>query len=409
MSPRRLDRNVIALGVASLLNDVSSEMIFPLLPAFLTSVLGASPTFLGAIEGTADSVSSLLRIPSGWLADRHRRKPLVVAGYAVANLVRPAVAAATAPWHVLAIRLLDRVGKGVRTAPRDALLADSAPPEDRGRAFGFHRSMDHIGAVVGPLLASVLFAAVGRSYRWLFLLASLPGLATVLFTLTLVREPRTALGDRSSAVGEEPAAPVAVGRKPAAASRRFYGLLLAILCFGLGNSTDAFLLLRLEQGGVDVVLLPFLWSALHVVKVASAYPLGRLSDRVGRVPIIVAGWSYYAIIYAGFAAASSPLWLSVVFVAYGLFYGFTEGAERALVSDLAPAERRGEAFGLYNAAVGIVALPASLAMGAIWQAYGQPAAFGFGAAMAVLGAVVLVAAYWPAPQSKQATCRVKSR
>jgi len=178
MSGRRLDRNVVALGVVSLLNDASSEMIFPLLPAFLT-VIGAGPTILGAIEGTADSLSSLLRLPAGWLSDRVHRKPLVVGGYALANLARPFVAAATAPWHVLVIRLLDRVGKGLRTAPRDALLADSTAPEDRGRAFGFHRSMDHLGAVLGPLLASLIFAALGRSYRLLFLLASVPGVVAV--------------------------------------------------------------------------------------------------------------------------------------------------------------------------------------------------------------------------------------
>jgi MFS family permease len=394
----RLDRNVIALGVVSLLNDVSSEMIFPLLPAFLTTVLGAGPTFLGAVEGAADSVSSLLRIPAGWFADRSRRKPLVVAGYATANLVRPAIAAATAPWHVLAIRLLDRVGKGVRTAPRDALLADSTAPENRGRAFGFHRSMDHVGAVVGPLLASLLFAALGRSYRGLFLIASLPGLATVLFTMVRVREARPALGVPRAAAGpraSEAQALAAERRRPTADRRRFRGLLAAVFLFGLGNSSDAFLLLRLEQAGIDVALLPFLWSVFHVMKVASAYPLGRLSDRVGRVPIILAGWSYYAIVYAGFAAASSPLVLAGVFVAYGLFYGFTEGAERALVSDLVPADRRGVAYGLYNAAVGFAALPASVVMGALWQAYGQAFAFGFGGGMAALGAIVLLAVIGP--------------
>jgi MFS family permease len=382
MPGRRLDRNVVALGVVSLLNDASSEMIFPLLPAFLT-VIGAGPTILGAIEGTADSLSSLLRLPAGWLSDRVHRKPLVVGGYALANLARPFVAAATAPWHVLVIRLLDRVGKGLRTAPRDALLADSTAPEDRGRAFGFHRSMDHLGAVLGPLLASLIFAALGRSYRLLFLLASVPGVVAVVAAGRVVETSRDRRLDRSASVPVSPST-------GARLDRRLLVLVGAILLFGLGNSTDAFLLLGLEQAGVDVATLPFLWAAFHVVKVVSVYPIGRLSDRLGRTPIILAGWVYYAIVYAAFAASESPAALAAIFMAYGLFYGLTEGVERALVSDLVPPAQRGVAFGLYNAAVGVTALPAGLLTGVIWQAYGRAAAFGFGAGMAGLGALALI-------------------
>jgi len=356
-------------------------MIFPLLPVFLTAVLGAGPVFLGVIEGAADTVSALLRLPFGWLSDRVRRKPLVVAGYGVANLVRPALALATAPWHVLAIRVCDRVGKGIRTAPRDALLADSVSADQRGRAFGFHMSMDHVGAVIGPLIATTLFLALDRSYRWLFVVASVPGLLTVLFTIARVDEARI----RPHASAELPSA-----RMLAAYDRRFFGLVTAVFFFGLGASTDAFLLLQLEQAGVDVAWLPLLWSALHAVKVVSVYPLGRLSDRVGRVPLIVAGWAYYAAVYGAFAAVDDPRALAAVFVAYGLFYGLTEGAERALVGDLVEAERRGAAFGIYNAALGVTALPASVVMGAIWQAQGKAAAFGFGAAMAALATAMLL-------------------
>jgi MFS family permease len=377
----RLPKNVVTLGVASLLNDVSSEMIFPLLPVFLTAVLGAGPLYLGFVEGAADSISALLRLPFGWLADRLPRKPLVVGGYAVANVVRPAIALAAAPWHVLAIRLLDRAGKGIRTAPRDALLADSAAPGERGRAFGFHMSMDHVGAVLGPLLASALFVALGRNYRWLFLAASLPGLATVVFVAARVEETR-----RRSAC---PASPVVYDASGLGA--RFWGLLAAVFLFGLGASTDAFLLLELEKAGTDVALLPFLWAALHVVKVTSVYPFGRLSDRVGRVPLIVVGWAYYAATYAGFALVDDPRGLALLFLAYGLFFGLTEGTERALVSDLVPAEKRGAAFGFYNAALGVTALPASALLGAIWEAWGKVAAFGFGATMAAVATAVLVA------------------
>jgi MFS family permease len=212
-------------------------MIFPLLPLFVTAVLGAGPTFLGAIEGAADTVSSLLQVPFGRLADRARRKPLVVGGYAAANLARPLVALATAPWHVLVVRLLDRTGKGMRTAPRDALLADSAGEGERGRAFGFHRAMDHIGAVIGPLLASALFLLVGRDYRALFLIASLPGLATVAFTIARIEEV-----ERSARPAPPP---VPVAADLARFDRRFLALLAALFVFGLGASSDAFLLLRL--------------------------------------------------------------------------------------------------------------------------------------------------------------------
>ncbi len=399
MARRRLDRNVVTLGVTSFLNDASSEMIFPLLPAFLTTVLGASPTVLGAIEGAADSAASLLRLPAGWLSDRLPRKPLVVGGYAIANLARPLVAVATAPAHVLAVRLLDRAGKGLRTAPRDALLADSAPAEDRGRAFGFHRSMDHAGAVVGPLLASGLFAWLGGSYRMLFLLASLPGLLAVLFAAASVSEV-SSLPSSTVALERAQSLPAARGL-----DRRFAFLVAAVALFGLGNSSDAFLLLALERAGVSVGALPFLWAALHVVKGATAYPLGRLSDRRGRVSIILAGWIYYAGVYAAFAVTTDAAALCSLFVAYGLFYGLTEGVERALVSDLVPAEHRGLAFGVYNAAVGVTALPASLLTGALWQAYGRPAAFGFGALMAALAAMVLVGARLTRPRDRRAASR----
>jgi MFS family permease len=317
----------------------------------------------------------------------------------MANAVRPLVAAATAPWHVLVVRVLDRVGKGIRTAPRDALLADSTPPEQRGRAFGFHRSMDHLGAVVGPLIASAIFAVGGRSYRLLFLLASLPGLLTIAFTAATIREldarSRRRTENRAETANRACPAPPRTAPPPVSfreLDRRFFGLLLAVLVFALGNSSDAFLLLRLQQAGIDVVVLPFLWSALHAVKVASAYPFGRLSDRIGRLPVIVGGWCYYAAIYGVFAAGSSPATLAVAFVAYGFFYGLTEGAERALVGDLVGPERRGAAFGLYNAAVGLTALPASVIMGAIWEARGQAAAFAFGAAMAAVAGILLCAA-----------------
>jgi MFS family permease len=276
----------------------------------------------------------------------------------------------------------------MRTAPRDALLAEVSSPALRGRAFGFHRAMDHMGAVLGPLIASALFIALGRSYRLLFALASIPGLLTIVFTTLRVREPGAA---DSAVAARERETPPPSSADAAPRSGAFAGLIVAVFLFALGNSSDAFLLLRLEQAGVDVAYLPFLWSALHLVKVLSVYPCGILSDRVGRRPMILAGWLYYALVYVGFARIGSPLWLAATFVAYGLFYGLTEGAERALVGDLAGPERRGTAFGIYNAATGIGALPASVLMGGIWQTYGPHAGFLLGAALAGLAAVVLLA------------------
>ena len=385
---RRLDRNVIALGGAAFLQDASSEMIFPFLPAFLTTVLGAPPLFLGVIEGAADSLSSLLRPVFGSLSDRSgRRKPFVVAGYAIANATRPVLAIVAAPWQVLAVRLCDRLGKAIRTAPRDALLADSSDADDRGRAFGFHRAMDHAGAVVGPLIASLVFVAVGRSYRWLFLLASIPGVLTVLFAAFRVREIVPA------ARTEAPVGVTADGETSTVSSlfenRSFLILLVAILLFTLGNSSDAFLLLRLGESGVDVAWLPALWAALHVVKTVSVYPCGILSDRFGRRPMLLVGWAFYALVYAGFAILSEPAAIAALFVGYGLFYGLTEGAERALIADLVEPGRRGAAFGIYNGALGIAALPASLLTGAIWQLAGSGPAFLCGAGFAAIAALVL--------------------
>lgn len=390
MSPR-LNPSVVALGTASLLNDVSSEMIFPLLPVFLTTALGIQPVLLGFIEGTADSASSLLRPIFGALSDRwRRRKPLVIAGYAVANFSRPLLALVSAPWQVIVIRVADRIGKGVRTAPRDALLAEVSNSFDRGRAFGFHRAMDHLGAVVGPLVAAALFVALGRNYRLLFALASIPGLLAVLFTALRVREAADVPGRDGNSDPIDGRNGSGLFSSLARENASFVGLVLAVFLFALGNSSDAFLLLRLGQAGVDAACLPFLWSALHLVKVASVYPCGVLSDRIGRRPMILAGWTYYALLYAGFAWVEAPLPLATMFVAYGLFYGLTEGAERALVGDLAGPEQRGVAFGIYNAATGIGALPASILMGFLWQSASPSAAFLFGAGMAALAAAVLL-------------------
>lgn len=393
MARRRLPRNVIALSLVSFFTDSSSEMIYPLIPTFLATVLGASALSVGAIEGTAESVASVVKFVSGWWSDRlSRRKPLVVAGYGIASLLRPLIGLAQGVTHVFAIRVGDRIGKGIRSAPRDALIADSVAAEDRGRAFGVHRAADHLGAVVGPLLAFMLLQWAGVSMRAVFLLAAIPAALAMAVLVFMVREtPRTGEGQgsvrgraptaaasRESAASDAPREGAASAAAPAAAGpaaplgRRFYAYLAVLLLFTLGNSTDAFLLLRARDVGVPLAFVPLLWAALHVVKAAASAPGGALSDRLGRRALIVAGWLVYGGVYLGFAAAGAPWHIWVLVLVYGVYFGLTEGVEKALVADLVPAAARGRAYGWYNLSIGLGALPASLLFGALWDHLGHP-------------------------------------
>ncbi len=379
-------RNVLALAAVSFLTDASSEIIAPLLPLFLVGTLGVSVSMVGVIEGGAEAVASLLKLASGWWSDRvSRRKPLIVVGYTIASLVRPLVAMAQSASQVLAIRLVDRVGKGIRGAPRDALLAASTPAEFRGRAFGFHRAADHAGAVVGPLIALACLQWLAMPVRDVFWVAAIPGALAVMVAIVFVREHR--VDTVSAAV--IPAAVAAPVGPVAALPRSFWITMIPILIFTLGNSTDAFLLLRASQLGVPTALIPLVWVLLHVVKSAFSTPAGALSDRVGRRPLIVAGWGLYAAVYAGFAQATDPWHAWALFGVYGVVFGLTEGAEKALVADLVAPPRRGTAFGWYQATVGVAALPASIGFGVVWDAYGSPAAFAMGAALAVVAAVIM--------------------
>jgi MFS family permease len=388
-----LPSTVHRLGLVSLLTDASSEMIYPLLPSFLTGVLHARPTFVGLVEGLAESVASLLKIASGWISDRmRRRKPLIVAGYTLASIARPLVAAATAPWHVLAVRVVDRIGKGVRGAPRDALLAHVTPREDLGRAFGLQRAMDHAGAVIGPLLASAILL-VREDVRLVFALAALPALASVLVLVFGVQEapvqhgaavPRTAL-DRPAVSGVVSTRSGSGPRSPG------LGRLLAVIgLFTLGNSSDAFLLLRAQEAGVALPLLPLLWTAHHVVKSSTSTAGGALSDRAGRRITIAAGWGLYALAYAGLGLATRGWQVWALFAVYGLHHALTEGPERALVAEMASDEARGRVFGLYHAITGVLLLPASLLTGALWQHYSPAAALLTGAGLALTAAVALL-------------------
>jgi MFS family permease len=381
-----LPRPVWLLGLTSLFTDTASEAIYPLLPVYLTRVLGAGAASLGLIEGVAEAANSLFKIVSGRLSDRWRiRRPIVIVGYGLSSAVRP-LTALIASWpQLLVVRLFDRVGKGVRGAPRDAMLAAYATPATRGRIFGFHRSMDHVGAIVGPLLASAFLLAYPGRYRWLFALTIVPG-AMAVASLFLVDEREVA--DRG-----DPASAQRVGEGVAAPWRELPGQLFVflgvVLVFTLGNSADAFLLLRLSDGGVAAAAIPLLWAALHVVKALMSTWGGVKSDRWGRRVVIGAGWLVYALVYGGFAVSSSVPALIAWFLVYGVYYGLSEGTEKALVADLAPPALRGTAFGVYNAALGVGSLLASVAFGLVWKLVSPSAAFGLGAALALLAVALL--------------------
>jgi MFS family permease len=377
-----LTGNVLWLSVVSLLNDTASEMIYPLLPVFMVGTLGASAAFVGVVEGVAQSTSSLLKLAGGWWSDRaHRRKPLVVWGYTVASLARPLVGLATAPWHVLAIRFADRVGKGVRAAPRDALLAESVADAYRGRAFGVHRAADHLGAVIGPLMAAALLWLLTDDLRTVFLLAFVPG---ALSLVVLWRRVRETAARTVAAASPEPItfAGVFTGAFP-----RF---VFAISVFALGNATDAFLLLRATDLGISVAAIPLLWGALHVSKSVFSVAGGTIADRAGARVAIFAGWVLYALVCVGFALASSAWHVWLLFLVYGLFHGLTESPQVALVAQLSQPHVRGSAFGAYHFVIGIAALPASVMFGVLWQRFSPQTAFYTGAALAITAALVLL-------------------
>ena len=357
-------------------------MIYPLLPFFLTQTLGAGPAFLGMVEGLAETTASMLKLASGWFSDRiGKRKPLVLTGYGIASIARPLIALATAPWHILSIRFADRVGKGIRSAPRDALLADSVDVATRGAAFGFHRGADHAGAVLGPLVASMVLLAQPANYRLVFALAAVPAAISVMILWLKVRERAVVTSQEKTNVKFE-----GFGGLP----RRLRTFIFIVMLFTLGNATDAFLLLRAQQLGVSIAMIPLLWAALHVSKMLWSMPGGMLADRFGARRSIIAGWVLYAAIYAAMAMAGTAWHVWLLFFAYGLFYGLTEAPEKAMVAALAQADRKGAAFGAYHFAVGIAALPASVIFGVLWQQYGPHTALLTGSVIGLIAAVLLL-------------------
>jgi MFS family permease len=397
-------KNIVSLGLTSFFNDTASEMIYPLLPAFLAIQLGAGPAGLGLVEGVAETTSSVLKYYSGWLSDRWRkRKPIFVFGYLFSNLVRPLTGIVTSWLHVFLLRFADRVGKGLRTAPRDAILADSATIKHRALAFSFHRAMDHSGALLGPIIAWFLMAKLGMQYREVFLMSAIPGVLVVLTVIFLVRERISAVDDPGRVISlknlnggsrsrNETGKIIEGGTKLSNEGKfhkSFHHYLFIIIVFTLGNSSDAFLLLLAQNKGIALALLPILWGVFHVSKMTFSFLGGWLGDRWSKRGIITAGWLVYGLVYLGFAFSSSALHIWLLFVIYGIYFGFTEGSEKALVADLVSKERYGRAYGLYNLAIGIGALPASLIFGSLWQLFGYRTAFITGASLSIMAAMLL--------------------
>lgn len=397
-------KNILSLGLTSFFNDLASEMIYPLLPAFLAVKLGAGPAGLGLVEGIAETTSSILKYYSGRMSDRiGKRKPIFLFGYIFSNIVRPLMGFASAWWHILVLRFSDRVGKGIRTAPRDALLADSASIKHRSLAFSFHRAMDHTGALFGPIIAWLLMSSFGMDYQEVFLWSAVPGIFVIFTIIFLVKEKPPAVKTETRIVessarnaGKDTNKDKKQGLNAVAGVKRvipleksFYYYLLIIIVFTLGNSSDAFLLLLAQQKGVALVLLPILWGVFHISKMAFSFLGGWLGDKWSKRGIVTSGWIIYGLVYTGFAFAATTLHIWLLFIAYGVYFGFTEGTEKALVADFVSAKHYGRAYGLYNLAVGIGALPASLIFGLVWQVFSHEAAFILGASLSITAAVLL--------------------
>lgn len=388
-----LNSTIVVVGLVSLFTDLSSEMIVPILPLFLTSVLHVQVSAVGIIEGMAESAASVLKLFSGWFSDRMgKRKPLMVFGYGLSNLVKPLFAVSATWGQVLSIRLIDRIGKGLRGAPRDALLADVTTPANRGKAFGIHRAMDTLGAAIGPFSAFWILAAFHNNYRAVFWFSAIPGIIAVLLLLFLLKERKARTqGDMHEEHGKEASAARTlpkIGFKQL--DGKLKGFTLAAVVFALGNSSDAFLILRAQDAGMAAVWIPLAYFAFNITYTLFSVPAGMLSDRIGRRPVIVTGYLIFALIYLGFGLASNAGWIWFLFIAYGLYYAATEGIQKAYVGDLAEQGGRGLAMGTFNALTGIAALPASIISGVLWQIYGPMAAFGFSSALAAAAAGLML-------------------
>ena len=390
-----LNPNVFFLGIVSLLTDVSSEMIFTLVPLFLSNVLKAPFTVIGLIGGLSESVDAIFRIFSGWISDKvGKRKPLTVLGYSISTIAKPFMYLATSWGAVLGIRFSDRIGKGVRTSSRDALIADSVSAGERGKGFGLHRAMDTFGAVLGLAIAAIIIYLVQgggwqlslETYQWIVLVGVVPAVLAVLVLVIFVHEK-----GRKPPPGSSSHPGSALSRLTAGFDTRFKVFLAIMAIFTLGNSSDFFVILRAQNLEVSLIQVVLMLVLLNVIEAAVSLPAGMLSDRLGRKRVITLGWFIYALVYLGFALASSPWQIWLLFACYGIYYGIVEGVARAFVADLVAEEKRGTAYGLYHGVVGITLLPASLLAGWLWQTISPAAPFYLGAGLALLAMLGMMA------------------
>jgi len=399
---RRLPRNVWIVTATSFLTDISSEMLVYMVPLFLANVLGTGTAIIGFIEGLAETTASLMKIYSGALSDKlGKRKWLTVLGYGLSAIAKPFLYFANSWGWVLGVRFSDRLGKGIRTAPRDALVADGVDEKQRGLAFGLHRAGDTFGAFIGIGIAALIvwltqseaIDLTRRTFQVAVLASIIPAVLAVIVL---------ALGARDSAIQKRSTVPVFSMK---GLDHRFRLFLLVLILFTLGNSSDAFIILRAQERGLNVLHVMFMMMTFSLIYASLSGPLGVLSDRIGRRKLIIAGWLTYGLVYLGFAASTTGWQIWVLFGLYGIYYAATEGAAKALVADLVPPERRGTAYGIYNAAIGLTVFPASLIAGLLWQGlgawhgFGASAPFLFGAVLALLSAVL----FWrliPAPAEK---------
>jgi len=406
----KINRNIWVVSWVSLLTDISSEMLYPVIPIFLTSVLGASMAVVGLIEGLAEATASLLKVASGWFSDKFaRRKPFVVFGYTISSFSKPLIALAQSWPLVLFARFLDRFGKGVRTAPRDALIADYSDNKQHGLIFGLHRTMDTIGALSGPLLTILLLIWLKENYRPIFLLAAIPGFLAVFLLIFFLKEPpnKNKIFNPPQSpphrIGGCADAPISVAHVGGSAEihrtnfldlsdfdKNFKNFLLVSVIFALGNSSDVFLIMRSKNLGLSTILVILAYVLYNATYAIISLPAGAISDKIGRKKILALGFLIFSLVYFGFAFISKSFYLWLLFPIYGFYMAMTEGVSKAFISDLVPSEKRGTAIGLYYSLTGVVTFLASFIAGLLWTYVNISAPFLYGALMSGLSAVLLM-------------------
>ena len=379
-----LPQNVFILGLVSLFMDISSEMIYPLIPIFLSDVLHASKSSIGLIEGIAESTASILKVFSGWLSDKiGKRKAVIFWGYGISVFSRPILATASSWINVLIYRFTDRVGKGVRTAPRDAIIADSIEKESLGKAFGFHRSMDTVGAIIGPSIAFAILALLSGNLKLVFWLSMIPGfIALIIIALFVIETKGTAISamPKISIKGLD---------------KKFKAFLVIASIFALSRTSDAFLVLRAQELGIEVAAIPLLYLTFNIVSAVFSTPIGIFSDKIGKRKTILLSYFLFSIIFIGFALATSSLHAWLLFIAYGLFVAMNEGVQRAYVATVIKPEIKATGYGIYHMVVGLCALPSGIIGGLLWQHIGSYALFYYGAALSMISATLFALLMFP--------------